>query len=62
MGTDFWSSEQQDCDFDLCEMCIRWCIYCEKNNLDIGWVDPTAPGEPLVAQQRESEEAYETSR
>ena len=62
LGTDFWSSEQQDCDFDLCEMCIRWCIHCEKNNLDIGWVDPSAPGEPLVAQQQESEEAYETSR
>ena len=44
-------------------MCIRWCIYCEKNNLDIGWVDPSAPGESLFAQQLESEEApYLTDR
>ena len=47
-GTDFWSSSNKDEDFDLCEMCLRWCIYCEKNNLDIGWIDPSSPGKALV--------------
>ena len=47
-GTLFWSSSNKEEDFDLCEMCLRWCIYCEKNNLDIGWIDPSSPGKALV--------------
>ena len=22
--------EEEECDFDLCEMCLRWALYCEK--------------------------------
>ena len=43
-GIESWSSAGEGCDFDLCEMCLRWCIHCEKNNLDIGWMNPAEPG------------------
>ena len=34
-GIEGWTSTNQDEDFDLCEMCVRWCMHCEKNNLDL---------------------------
>ena len=30
-GTEGWQNPDLDnYDFDLCEMCVRWCIHCEK--------------------------------
>ena len=23
--------EKEECDFDVCEMCVRWALHCEKN-------------------------------
>lgn len=37
IGTAGYSCPDDECDFDLCEMCIRWCLYCEENQLDFGW-------------------------
>ena len=28
----------QEYDFDLCEMCVRWAIHCEKTGTDLGLV------------------------
>ena len=30
---------ENECDFDLCEMCVRWTAHCEKTGIDLG----TAP-------------------
>ena len=38
-GTERWSCPDRECDYDLCEMCTRWCIHCEKNNVDIELVE-----------------------
>ena len=27
-GTQFWTSSNKDSDFDLCELCLKWCIHC----------------------------------
>ena len=29
----------QECDFDLCEMCVRWTVHCEKTGTDLELVD-----------------------
>ena len=29
-GSDADFEEQVSCDFDICEMCVRWTLYCEK--------------------------------
>ena len=37
-GTEGWQCpDRENCDFDICEMCIRWVLHCEKNKLDLGW-------------------------
>ena len=36
-GIGGWQSPKRECDFDLCEMCIRWCLHCEKSGADFGW-------------------------
>ena len=28
----------QECDYDLCEMCVRWAVHCEKTGTDHGLV------------------------
>ena len=28
--------EGDDCDFDMCEMCIRWALHCDKSGMDLG--------------------------
>ena len=28
--------ESEDCDLDLCEMCMRWIVYCEQNGISLG--------------------------
>ena len=35
--TERWSCPDSACDFDLCEMCTRWCLHCDRNGIDIGW-------------------------
>lgn len=30
---------EDDCDFDLCEMCVRWVIHCERTGSDLGLVE-----------------------
>ena len=35
-GVEAWTSTGEDCDFDLCEMCIRWCIHCENQGISPG--------------------------
>ena len=27
---------QNECDFDLCEMCVRWVAHCEKTGTHLG--------------------------
>ena len=27
---------ETECDFDLCEMCVRWVVHCEKTGTDLG--------------------------
>ena len=46
LGTEGWSSQNPECDFDLCDMCIRWVLYCEKNRMDPGWIDDEPAKEP----------------
>ena len=39
LGTERWSCPDRKCDFDLCEMCTRWCLHCERNDgITVGWV------------------------
>ena len=46
-GTKYWGCRfevesqtgENECDFDLCEMCVRWTAHCEKTGADLG----TAP-------------------
>ena len=40
--TERWSCPDRDCDFDLCEMCTRWCLHCERNEITVGWVEDKA--------------------
>ena len=35
-----YTSPNRDDDFDLCEMCIRWIIHCEKNRIALTWREP----------------------
>ena len=52
-GTEAWQSLDRNLDFDLCEMCIRWAIHCQKTGTDLGWVEETPandPGENLVSE------------
>ena len=35
IGCEGWTSSKEEEDFDLCEMCIRWALHCEKNRLDL---------------------------
>ena len=35
-GIGCWRSSNEDEDFDLCEMCIRWAIHCKENGQDMG--------------------------
>ncbi len=38
-GTEGWQCPDLDnCDFDLCEMCVRWALHCEKTGTDLGLV------------------------
>ena len=38
-GTEGWQNPDLDnYDFDLCEMCVRWCIHCEKTGTDLGLI------------------------
>ena len=30
------ADEEDECDFDLCEDCLRWILYCEHMGLDSG--------------------------
>lgn len=44
-----WSC--QECEFDLCEACIRWAMHCAKDNIPLGLAFPDEPekfgqGEP----------------
>ena len=40
-GTEGWQCPDRDnCDFDLCSMCIRWVIHCEKNKIELEWTEP----------------------
>ena len=42
-GIEGWQCPKLDeCDFDLCEMCIRWAIHCEKTGTDLGLKEPPA--------------------
>jgi len=37
-GVEGWQCPDKDnCDFDLCDMCIRWIIHCEKNRIVLTW-------------------------
>jgi hypothetical protein len=39
-----WQCPDLDkCDFDLCEMCIRWILHCQKHNLPLGIKTPEKP-------------------
>ena len=44
LGTRAWrcveqqEGEQDDCDFDLCEMCVRWALHCKKTGNIMGVV------------------------
>ena len=29
------AESQEDCDFDLCEMCVRWVVHCERTGIDM---------------------------
>ena len=44
--TERWSCPDSKCDFDLCEMCTRWCIHCERTGTDIGWAVEKAAEDP----------------
>ena len=58
-GTEGWQCPDRDCDFDICDMCIRWVLHCEKNSLEIKWKN--AQPNPDGAAQQESE-PYLTDR
>jgi hypothetical protein len=30
----------ENCDFDLCEHCIRWIMHCVEDEIDMGAVKP----------------------
>ena len=61
-GTEGWQDpDRENCDMDLCEMCIRWILHCEKNKLDSGWQELTPDGEPINPSPTE-EEQYLTER
>ena len=48
IGTEGWTCPRDDTDFDLCEMCIRWAMHCEKHNLDVGFIkDNAADGDEM---------------
>ena len=38
-GIEGWSSSNPNEDFDLCEMCIRWCMHCESRGVSPGFVN-----------------------
>ena len=29
-------ANEEECDFDICEMCVRWALHCDKNSLELG--------------------------
>lgn len=36
-----WQCPDLDnCDFDLCEMCIRWILHCQRENQPLGIITP----------------------
>ena len=35
-GSEEGAAEGDDCDFDMCEMCIRWTLHCDKSGNDLG--------------------------
>ena len=60
-GIEAWTSTGEDCDFDLCEMCIRWCIHCESLRISPGFVgepDPVPPND----DEADDGEPYLTDR
>ena len=59
-GIEGWSSSNEESDFDLCEMCIRWVLHCEKNKVPHGWTEEDPAKEP--EEDAAGEEPYLTSR
>ena len=60
-GIEGWSSSNPNEDFDLCEMCIRWCIHCESLRISPGFVgepDPVPPND----DEADDGEPYLTDR
>ena len=38
---------------DLCDMCIRWIIHCEKNRLNLSWREPEDEEEAKAQKEQE---------
>ena len=32
--------DTDNCDFDLCEHCVRWILHCDNDKLDLGVIEP----------------------
>ena len=76
-GIDGWTCPETTpdgeyaCDFDLCGMCIRWCIHCEKYNLDPGLIplkeakykeQVTQLSEPYLTERNEQDNDKEVAK
>ena len=65
-----WQCPDEACDFDICDMCIRWLIHCQKNKLPTGWTKEehlkrTAEeeaAERAAEEEERGDEPYETPR
>ena len=41
-GIEGWQSTQEGEDFDLCEMCIRWAMHCDRFGIELELVGKTS--------------------
>ena len=52
-GIEGWQSMGEDEDFDLCEMCIRWAIHCDRTGTELGLLTPKEESEGDENQDNE---------
>ena len=54
-----WQCPDLDnCDFDLCEHCVRWIMHCVKENMPLGIVTPDQPELFGTDMPEEDEDEY----
>ena len=53
-GVEGWQNpDRENYDMDLCDMCIRWIIHCEKNRLNLSWREPEDEEEAKAQKEQE---------